>query len=940
MRRMYAILALVAVISCAISTARAFDPSYSPDIPVDTSAFFPNAQYDQQIPKPNDYLLRQIGQWPLRYHELVAYLKALGGKSDRIKIETHATTHEGRALYNVFISSPENIRNLNKIQTDLATYANPKTSPHDASVTLGKLPAVAWLGYSIHGDECSGVDAAIALIHHLTASTDPAVIRMLERVVVIIDPIQNPDGRERFLSMLETYRGFVPNYNMEALQHRGSWPYGRGNHYWFDMNRDWVLITQPESEGRIATMLKWLPQLVVDAHEMGADATFLTNPPREPINYNVPESVKKWWKTFGTEQGTALDQYGWPHYSGEWNEDWYPGYGGSWSSYSGTIGLLYEQARVSGGMIKQSGDYLLTYHEAVHHQIVSSIANLNSLSVHRDDILADYRAARVQIVDNGRTSGLSFVFPPDNDAVKQATFVNTLLKQGIEVQKTVVDFSLSSATDSRGNKVSGVRVPIGSYVVSTAQIQGTLAKAILEFDPRFKLSMLEEERRFVQKKDESRLYDISTWSLPLAFDLTSYATTAPISARTEGVTISTPPKGQVVNSGPQAAYIVNMEGEATSCFLVNAFAAGIKVYAAERKFSVEGNTFNPGSLVMRVRGNLDSLAEIIKPIAEKCSVHAYGVHTFQASEGASLGADVYRLLESPRVALVAGDGIDFTSVGSIWYVLDREMGLPHSLLGVNDMRYGDLSAYNVLVIPSSWGPLGDRLGKSGKENLETWINAGGTLICVGSAASWAADSSTGLSSVRLRGQSLEKLDKFAVSLKREQAAAVVDTLALWYPEKTPAEKKADKEPGGLSPEDAKELEAFQRKFSPQGAFLRVNLDPESWLSFGMDSSVPALFAGSTVLLSAPPVKTVGRFADDKSLRISGLLWPEARTRLANSAYLTQESHGSGQIILFADDPHFRGYLWGTRRLLVNAILYGPGMGLGGHEDRHSDIRKY
>jgi hypothetical protein len=247
--------------------------------------------------------------------------------------------------------------------------------------------------------------------------------------------------------------------------------------------------------------------------------------------------------------------------------------------------------------------------------------------------------------------------------------------------------------------------------------------------------------------------------------------------------------------------------------------------------------------------------------------------------------------------------------------------------------------YNVIIIPSSWGPLGDRLGKGGKENLDTWVNGGGTLICIGGAASWAADSSTGLSQVRLRGQALDKLDKFAASLKREQASPVVDTLALWYPEKIPAEKKTEKE-AGMSPDDAKELEAFQRKFSPQGAFLRVNLDPESWLSFGMDSSVPTLFSGGTVFLSSPPVKTVGRFADDKSVRLSGLLWPEARARIANSAYLTQESHGSGQIILFADEPYFRAYFWGTRRLLVNAILYGPGMGMARHGGHHSDLRKF
>jgi hypothetical protein len=935
MRRFLPIGLLLMVLSVVSASVAAYDPSWSPDIPVDTSPYFPNANYDQAIPKPNDYLLRPLGSWPLRYAELTSYLKVLDGKSPRVKMEIHGTTHEGRPLYNVIISSPENIANLEKIRADHLLFADPKTPAATANAMLGSKPAVAWMGYSIHGDECSGVDAAVALIYHLVASTDADISNLLNRLIIIIDPIQNPDGRERYLSMLETYRGYVPNYNMRALEHRGHWPWGRGNHYWFDMNRDWVLVTQPETEGRLATTLKWLPQVAVDAHEMGSDDSFLRNPPREPINYNLPETVKKWSEIFGSEQGTALDQYGWPHYSGEWNEDWYPGYGGSWSAYSGTIGLLYEQARVGGAMIKQSDDYLLTYHEAVHHQVVSSMANLNSLSTHREDILRDYRATRVGIVEQGRRTNLAFVFPPDRDKIKQANFINTLLRQGIEVSRTSAETAISGI-ESRGAKVSGVRMPTGSYVVTTAQPQGALVKAILEFDPKFKLEMLQEERHFVQKKDESRIYDITTWSLPQAYGLNAYAITAPLGVRLEPVVKVEPEKGQIVNAGPLAAFVVNNEGEATARFLIGAFEKGINILSAERPFTVEGHRFNRGSLIMRVRGNPDSLAGILRPIAESSGVNVIGVHTFKVTDGAPLGAPAYRLLAPPRIALVTGDGFSFTSVGSLWNMIDHELRLPHSLLVADDLRYGDLSAYNVIIIPSTWGPLGDRLGKGGKENLDTWINGGGTLICIGSATSWATDSATGLSQVRQRGQSLDKLDKYAKSLERELATATVDTIALWYPEKAPAEKKAEKQPGASS-DELKELENFQRKFSPQGAFLRVNLDPEFWLNYGMDSSVTALFSGGDVFLCGPPVKAAGRFADEKSLRVSGLLWPEARARIANSVYLTQESHGGGQIILFTEEPNFRGYFWGTRRLLVNAILYGPGMVGGGFEDKHQEL---
>ena len=933
MRRFLPVLAVIIIVASSAVSAQAYDPSYSASVPVDTTPFFPGAQYDQTVPKPNDFLLRPLGEWPLRYHELAAYLKALEGKSPRVKIETHATTFEGRKLYNVFISSPENIQNLEKIRTQVASYSDPATPAREADGMLGKLPAVAWMAYSVHGDECSGVDAAMAVIYYLAASTDASVRQLLDRVVVIVDPTQNADGRERYLSMLETYRGSVPNYNMEALEHNGHWPWGRGNHYWFDMNRDWVPVTQPETEGRLKTILAWHPQLVVDAHELEADGTFLTNPPREPVNYNILESVRKWWTIFGQEQGAAFDLQGWPHYSREWFEAWYPGYGDFWPSFSGSVGILYEQARVGGAMIKQSGDYLLTYHEAVHHQIASSMANLTTLSNHREDILRDYRGTRVQVVENGRKSGLAFVFPPVRDVVRQDRFVQTLLAQGIEVQRTTGDCTLGSAADISGNKVNGLKLPAGTYVVSTAQVQGALAKAILEFDPKFKLSFLEEERRYVQKKDESRMYDVSTWSLPLSFNLKAYSTTTAIPARMEPVTALRPVQGQVVNSDPMAAYVVDMTGEATNQFLVKSFAEDLNVRASTKRFTVEGKDFNPGSLVFWVRGNPDSLAEILRPIAEQTGVHVTGLHTFLSTDGPPLGAPSFQLLEAPRIALVTGNGIDFTSAGSIWYMIDHELGLPHSLIEVDDIAQGDLSAYNVIIVPSSWGPLTERLGKSGKENLDGWLNGGGTLICIGSAAAWAADTASGLSSVRLRPQVLDKLDKFAASLKREQAAAVVDTVALWYPEKTPAEKKVEKQPPTPT-DEAKELDAFQRKFMPQGALLRVNLDPESWLSFASDSSVPALISTRNVFLSAPPVQTVGRLTDENHLRVSGLLWPEARARLANSAYLTRESKGKGQLILFADDPHFRAFCWGTRQLLVNAILYGPGMGTNQWSDRN------
>jgi len=238
------------------------DPSYSSRAVVDTVPFYADGVYDRSVPKPNDLLDDPIGQWPLRYRELVDYLEALEDRTPRVKIESYGRTYEGRDLYNVFISSEANMARLDELRTEMNKLAEPSlgTSTSEIDELARTLPAFAWLGYSIHGDELSGVDAAVQLIYQLAAGTDEATMNLLENVVVIIDPIQNPDGRERYLAMIESYKSRVPNYNRFAMQHNGVWPYGRGNHYLFDLNRDWILVRHPETKGRLATILKWHPQ--------------------------------------------------------------------------------------------------------------------------------------------------------------------------------------------------------------------------------------------------------------------------------------------------------------------------------------------------------------------------------------------------------------------------------------------------------------------------------------------------------------------------------------------------------------------------------------------------------------------------------------------------------------------------------------------------------
>ncbi len=921
----------------AITAQAGLHPSYSAKAEIDTVEFYNTHSYDRSVPNPNDYLQYPVGKWPARYHEFVLYFQELAAFSDRLRIETHETTHEGRTLYNLFISSPENIRNLEAHREQMDKLADPRAGLSNSALSeaLAGQPAFAWLGYSIHGDEISGSDAAIRLAYHLAAANDSATLHLLDNVIIIIDPCENPDGRERYLSMLETYKSHVPNYDSRSAQHGGVWPWGRANHYLFDLNRDWILLTQPETKGRVRTILEYHPVMVVDGHEMGSNATFLFSPPRQPINYNTPENVMKWYSIFRDDQAQAFDERGWPYYTGEWNEQWYIGYGSAWPTFFGTVGILYEQAGVDGQVVRQRDNYLLSYHEAINHQFTSSIANLQTVANNREELLRDYRSARNNIVTRGERSNLTFIFVPDEDELKMQRLISSLLTQGIEVHRAAEEFPVGDVTDIYQKKHSMKRFPAGTYLVSTAQPQGALAKAMLEFDLHLKPEFLEEERRELEKHGDTRMYEVSAWCVPMAYDVDAYMTTSRISVQQEPVTGPTATGGRVIDPGAQYGFIVDMQGEKTYRMLNGLFGEHVTVYASEKAFTIEGRRYRPGALVLRRRGNPDDLPNILTRLARETGVDVHGVNTGLSTEGSHLGAPTFRLLQQPKVAILTGAPLSFTSVGSLWFTIDRELEIPHSLLHMDEFMWTDISPYNVLVFPSAWGSgLQDRLGKRGKQKLEEWVEDGGTLILMGSSATWAADTSVALTQVRLKRQVLDKLEDYARALERELAAEdpEVDTMALWHPEEIEAEKSADEEAARQKKgqkEDAEELDKWQRRFRPGGVILRADVDTEHWLAFGMKERVPTMIWGSQAYLSKEPVATVARLTPEADkLRMSGLLWPEARERWAGTAYTTRERKGKGQIVIFAGDPNMRAYWYGTRKMFVNAVLYGPGFTSG------------
>ncbi len=907
--------------------------------------FFPGAEYAPEVPPPDAVLGQQHGTRLSHHAEILRCFRLWDEVSPRLSLSTYGRSHEGRELVYAVVTSPGNQGRMEEIRAGLGHLSDPRgLSDQVARELLRDTPPVAWMSYSIHGDELSGCDAALALGYHLVAARGAEVERLLERIVVVIDPIQNPDGRERIIAMVEQSAGRTPNLDYESMQ-RGHWPYGRGNHYLFDMNRDWMAGTQPETRGRWRAIRAFHPQLLVDAHEMGSLDTFLFYPQAAPIHPQMPERHLYWQRAFAEGAARAFDARGWGYYTREWADGWAPFYTDSWASLGGATGILYEQAGTAGFPLRRPSGRIATYREAVHHQLTASWANLNTLAERRDEVLADYLAnQRRNVAADTPGNDRMFVLPPGPHATRTHDLVQALAGQGVEIFRAAEGFESTNAVGHLGGAAESRTFPAGSLVVPARQPMRAMVRAYLEFDERLDAEALKLERRDLERKGQTRIYDLSSWSLAHAFDIEAWWCDAREVQGTRVMSLPAAPPAlrDPSPAGPTVGWIVDGADDASVAFAARALELGLQVHVADEPFGATP-AHPPGSLLVRVHENEGTPAELQAKVlraAEEAGVPLVELAktSLSASEGADLGGQHFHLLARPRVALLSNAPIAPDTYGHLWHHLDAVLGIPVTILEAQSLGSYDLRRYNVLIVPPSWGGL-EPILSAAKQDLEAWVRGGGTLIACGDSAAALTSGAAGLSAVTLRKDALKELDTYRAAARREWEAREieVDEAALWDaapPAAPPAEGVAAAEPAPEEPADEEnadakltaEEEAWQRVFAPHGVTLRGLVYPQEWITVGCGEELPVLCDGPGVLLSKPPVRTPVRLAPAERLRLAGLLWPEARTRLAESAWLTLEAKGNGQIVLFAAPPAFRGYHAATARLFSNAVVYGPGVG--------------
>jgi hypothetical protein len=948
---------------------------------------FPWATFDSGVPTQETVTGVRPGARALRHDEVRRYLQTLADSSPRARLETYSRTHEGRELMVMTISDEQTMTRIDDLKTEHARRVDPRSRPaSEDAATLAGAKAVAWMAYAIHGDELSSSDAACALAYWLVAGEDDQAKRLREKLVILIDPMENPDGRDRFLAQTRSFAHARPNPDTEDLSHTTVWPWGRGNHYLFDLNRDWFAMVQPESK-RSEVIATWNPQLLVDSHEMGSSDTYLFSPPRAPFNPFLPPTTRDWAKRFAADQARALDGRGYAYYTREWNEEFFPGYGSSWASYLGAVGILYEMSGTEGTLVKQRPGTVRTYTEAVEHQAVSSVANLETLAANREAVLLDYVADRRAAIAEGKKGPVrAWIFPPVLHPERTHRLAGLLRRQGIEIVRLAEAVRTRDLRDARTGETVEIELPAGTWMVPMDQPAVRLARVLLDPHIPMEATFLREEREFQERGKGTRLYETTAWSLPLAYGVDAYWTsTKPGGSWTDARPM--PPTGTFKNRDEAYGYLIDGASDNATGALADLLQRGIAVRIADKKFSAAGREFDRGAVLVKREGNPEDLVDQLGEVALRWGVIIEATSTALAEGGPDLGGRHFRPLVAPRVGVWTGSPVSSSSYGAIWHMLDLGLDLRFSGLDIGRFRRTDLRRYNVLIFPPAGSP-GYRsiLGSSGIERLRKWIEAGGTAIGLGGGAAFLADKDVGLTQTRRRSEALDRYPPvvFGVSAADVEAggpfrAAGIRAPVTTQPDGDGSDKKKGKStevarierespydiapilgpgarpfaagldlgapapsapvdletwikpllPEGVNkptPEDVRAADSRLQRFRPRGAFLRADLDPEAWLTWGLGKEMTAWIGTPNAFVAEPPVQIAARFPEADRLHLGGLLWPEAAGRIAHTAYATREGKGRGQVILFLNDPTYRGWMLDSRRMFANAVLYGPGLG--------------
>ena len=678
--------------------------------------FTNNITYNSSIPTPKEVLGYEVGQWHVTHDKLTQYVYALAEKSDRIAIENRGVTYEDKPLVLLTITSPENHKKIDQIRLKhLSSLENDNAS--------NERPVIVYQGFSIHGNESSGSNAALLLAYHLAAAEGNEIESLLNNTIILLDPSMNPDGLQRFAYWANTNKNQNLNPDPNDREYSEVWPGGRTNHYWFDMNRDWLPVQLPESQARIETFHKWKPNILTDHHEMGTNATYFFQPgipsrthPLTPLmNQKITGEIAKY-------HAKALDKIGSLYYSEESFDDFYYGKGSTFPDINGGIGILFEQAS-SRGHVQESDNGLLTFPFTIRNQLTTALSTLEAAYQMRKELLdyqnTFYKNARKEASKAGNKA---IIFGDEKDAAKTYHLAEILKRHQIKFHELKEDI----VVDGKKYKKDY------AYIIPKNQNNYRLINAMFEKRTKFQ---------------DSLFYDVSAWTFPLAFNLDYSENTSTSSAGNEVKTLDF--KNGKVNGKSDYAYLIQWHEYYTPKFLNALQSKGIRVKASLKQFKASNKQYDYGTLLVPVQNqelNSDELYQLLTTLADESHLKINAVKT-GLNEGIDLGSRNFVTLKKQHIAILVGDGVRSYDAGEIWHLLDTRYKIVVTKLDVSNLDRVDLSRYTTIIMPSS------TIDTSHAEKIKSWVKQGGHLIAFRNSINWLKN--TELMKIDLKKSNLE-----------------------------------------------------------------------------------------------------------------------------------------------------------------------------------------
>ncbi len=820
----------------------------------------------QTVPAPADVLGYEIGERFTPTSGVERYMGALAEASELVTMDTYGETIEGRPLVQVLIALPEHRDRLEEILAANRELMDPETPEERAREIAATNPAVVYFTYAVHGNESSSPEAAIWTAWDLARGA-PDVEGVLDSVVVVMDPVANPDGRDRYVNFYRAAAQLRDNPDARIRERREPWPGGRFNHYLFDLNRDWAWLSQQETRDRLVRFHRYNPQVHVDFHEMGYRSSYFFFPAAEPINDIFPEHILEWGERFGHGNARAMDAEGLLYYTGQNFDLFYPGYGDSWPSLVGAVGMTYEQGGggFGGRTVERPDGTILTLRDRALGHRTTGNATLRTTAEGKTDLLLGFAGFHRDIDE-----GLDDTYlVPGEDASRARALVRLLRMHDIEVEELTEDVGVG--VDPHPGYQARSTLPAGTYRVRARQPRGRLAGALLRPD-----NLLEG----------TSSYDITAWALPYAYGVEVHSASQAVGGEWRPVQQVPDEGGSTLPARGGYGYLLppsfsNARG------LVQFLEEGGRAYAMADSFSLGETHYAQGTLFFPQGRNeeLDrrlqdsGLAAMVTPI-----------ETALMDTGPDLGTNDRAALKLPRLALLGGEGTAATGFGAHWHFLEQVLDMPFDAVNVSDMSSLDISDYDVIVAPP--GTSAGALGNGGMDRLRDWVRAGGTLIVAGSAS-------------RNLGEPLADIER-RTALDDEE------------------EDRDQRLQDALRSREEREMEAWLERVP--GTILKGVMDPDHPLVFGAAAGQhdTALFVLSTGNAFEPTEDFESPIYFPEGLdRISGVISEANLERLDRSAWLADRRLGSGRVILFSDDPLFRMFWYSGWQLYANAILVAP-----------------